>query len=48
MTMRIFLLSEGVVAVIAAAVTYIWGYLDGRAEVRAQLKKLFSELRDFD
>lgn len=48
MAIRFFLLGEGVVAVIAAVASYLWGYLDGRAEIRAQWKKMFSELHDFD
>lgn len=48
MSIRLFLLTEGAVAVIAAIASYLWGYLDGRAEVRAQWKKTFSEMRDFE
>ncbi|HSM94671.1 MAG TPA: hypothetical protein VLT91_01415 [Rhizomicrobium sp.] len=48
MAIRIFLLTEGAVALVAAAASYLWGYLDGRAEIRAQWKKAISELRDFD
>lgn len=48
MAIRFFLLTEGAVAVIAAVASYLWGYLDGRAEIRAQWKKMLSEMRDLD
>jgi len=47
-TMRFFLLVEGVVAMVAAVSAYLWGYLDGRAEIRSMRKKMVRELRDFD
>ncbi|HEY8948090.1 MAG TPA: hypothetical protein VIM56_04315 [Rhizomicrobium sp.] len=46
--MRAFLFTEGVAGVIAAVASYIWGYLDGRAEIRACWEKTLRELRDFD
>ena len=46
--MRFFLLAEGAVAVIASVSAYLWGYLDGRADIRRMWEKVFHELRDFD
>ena len=46
--MRFFLLAEGAVAVIASVSAYLWGYLDGRAEIRRMWEKVFHELHDFD
>jgi hypothetical protein len=46
--MRFFLLAEGVVAMIAAVSAYLWGYLDGRAEIRNMREKMCRELRDFE
>lgn len=48
MAIRVFLLTEGVVALVAAVASYLWGYLDGRSETRAKWKKTVAELRDFD
>jgi hypothetical protein len=46
--MRLFILAEGVAAIIAAVSAYLWGYLDGRAEIRRAREKMFRELQDFD
>jgi hypothetical protein len=46
--MRLFFLAEGVVAMVAAVSAYLWGYLDGRAEIRSMREKMCRELRDFE
>lgn len=46
--MRFFLLAEGAAAIVAAVSAYLWGYLDGRAEVRSAWKKMFHEMQDFE
>lgn len=46
--MRLFLLTEGAVAVVAAVFAYLRGYLDGRADVRGMRQKALRELRDFE
>lgn len=44
--MRFFLISEGVIAVFASVASYLWGYLDGRANVRAIFRNALEELRE--
>lgn len=46
--MHAFLFAEGLGGLIAAVASYLWGYLDGRADVRAGWKKAMQELRDVD
>jgi hypothetical protein len=46
--MRFFLLAEGMAAIVAAVSAYLWGYLDGRADVRNVWKKTLHEMRDFE
>ena len=46
--MRFLLFTEGVVGMIAAIFSYLWGYLDGRAEIRNMREKMFCELRNFE
>ena len=46
--MRAFLFAEGLAGLIAVVASYLWGYLDGRADIRAGWKKAIRELRDFD
>ncbi|MBS0273160.1 MAG: hypothetical protein JSR55_01895 [Proteobacteria bacterium] len=46
--MRFFVLAEGVVAVVAAVSAYLWGYLDGRAEIRSMREKISREMQDFE
>jgi hypothetical protein len=47
-TMRTWLIAEGITGLIAAAASYLWGYLDGRAELRARWRAIRDELRDWD
>jgi len=46
--MRSFLFAEGVVGLIAAIASYLWGYLEGRSDTRSQWRKALAELRDLD
>lgn len=44
--MRALLIAEGVTGLIAAVVSYLWGYLDGRAEIRNRWKSIVDDLKD--
>ena len=46
--MRTLLIAEGVTGLIAAVASYLWGYLDGRAEVRSMWKKVLHEMHNFE
>jgi hypothetical protein len=46
--MRALLIAEGVTGIIAAVASYLWGYLDGRAEIRNRWNAIIDELRDGD
>jgi hypothetical protein len=46
--MRALLIAEGVTGLIAAVASYLWGYLDGRAEIRNRWNSIIDELRDGD
>ena len=46
--MRFLLLSEGVVALVASIASYLWGYRDGRADLRAVLRNALKEVREAD
>ncbi|MGN6147943.1 MAG: hypothetical protein ACTHPD_05330 [Rhizomicrobium sp.] len=44
--MRALLIAEGVTGLIAAVASYLWGYLDGRAEIRNRWKSIVDDLKD--
>jgi len=46
--MRVWLIMEGAAGLVAAVASYLWGYLDGRAEIRARWHAIMEELREAD
>jgi hypothetical protein len=46
--MRTWLIAEGITGLIAAVASYLWGYLDGRAEIRERWHAIMDDLSEAD
>jgi hypothetical protein len=46
--MRALLIAEGLTGLIAAVASYLWGYLDGRAEIRKHWRAVVDDLSETD